>query len=246
MDNKLTIFLVVVTMLLGAFAIPAVASVTYRYGFDCVTTLNTRVSDQQIGEDQLFVDVSYAGIDDDGYSQVLFTFGNEGPDLASICAIYFDDGTLHEMSSIYDSSTGVVYTLGSSSPPDLIDPDHILDPEFEVTADFLCDSDPDTIDNGVNTGEWISILFTLKDGKTFEDTIAALDGGADGIGDDLRIGLFVLGIGLPDSDSSSGNVWGQECYVNSTTSTIIPAPGAVLLGSIGVGLVGWLRRRRTL
>jgi hypothetical protein len=219
--KKVTIL--AVTLVFVLFFTRAEAAPTYSF----VNVTNNNAGDAAIGEAQLFVELFDLG------TQVNFTFTNIGPAASSIADVYFDDGSLLGIASIDNSDSGVQFS--ELATPSELPGGNTVSPPFETTAGFSADSDPPVQSNGVNPGEYLGIIFDLQPGAVFDDVIGDLASG------ELRIGIHVQGFASGGSESFI-----NDGIVDGDDNNVIPAPGALLLCSIGAGCLGWLRRRRTL
>lgn len=193
-----------------------------------------------------------------GANQILFVFQNSAKTASSIADVYFQDGTLLDLASVRKSS-GVSFT--APAKPNDIPGGKNLSPDFVTTKDFSADSDSPVSANGVNAStEWLGVLFDLKSGKTYADTVKALANaltspgkvwddksksgyytGSDAL-EGLRVGIHVQSIA--DINGGSAAFVNGVPIIPVDPNVDVPEPTSVALFAIGAAGLTAVRRYR--
>jgi hypothetical protein len=115
------------------------------------------------------------------------------------------------------------------------------------TASLLDSTDVPLISIGGGKDYFFSLS---SEGDIEKDDLVTITGDITNL--DMTVALDVSGLALPcsakivfDLAHDYGDDVDTYAFLDNVNVSLIPTPGAFVLGSIGVGFVTWLRRRRT-
>ena len=218
-NKKLLLPVVVVLLTCGAFAAPAFADISL---FDWAGNIDGTISSPPGMDVSAFDDITGLGI-------ISVTVSGTGSHYVGL----FVDHEIDELSNTYFNETGA--TSGSPAAGQSWEID---EPGF-VDGDIYGNLEARDLDNGIGT--------SIYGNTTFPDDVSMAMGWDFVLADQPALitfnldrappGGFYLEQYDPDSDVS--------VYFSSSL-TVVPVPGAVLMGSIGIGFAGWLSKRREL
>jgi hypothetical protein len=193
-----------------AFATSAGAA---TFGFDCIAGTAQACG---VGEASLSVNVV-----DSGNGKVTLTFANSDAGTSSMPGLYLDDSDLIA-SAANAGGAGTMFQRGGK-PRNLLGSAAI-----SFNSDFRFTAKRPKVTNGVQGGETLTIVLTLRSGVTFADVISALGSGA------LRIGVHIA-----DTDPGClGDNPGPQCTGDPGAASLVnlpnavPEPVAALLGGV--------------
>jgi len=204
------------------------------FQFNVITNNDPSGVAGQVGSEVFLLEVSKVINPGGDPEQALFTFkvlsGDYAYDGFFIDGVYFYDGALLGIAKLTeDPAEQVAFTEGATPGhlPGIDLKTHKLVTGYELDVLDSADADASAAVNGVQAGESLGVLFDLQPEKTYDDVIAGIIDGR------IIVGIKAQGFGPAD-------------YSESFTTVPVPAPGALLLGSLGVGVVGLLRKRKVL